>query len=771
MPSTNLIPDRIIDGIHDPQGAGVKTYRYLNTTAVISLWLLLLLALSTNASAQGTVGKSTKMLAWMNPSLSPDERANLVMREMTLDEKIAMLHGVGMPTYDPITPENAPSNRGVGYVVGVPRLGIPGIDMSDAAYGVRASGSNGRYSTALPSDEAAAASWDTDAAYEYGALIGRELRAQGFNMSLGGGVNLTREPRNGRTFEYLGEDPVLAGTLVGRLIQGTQSQHVIGDIKHYAFNDQESERGTVNVNISKRAGRETDLLAFQIGIETGHPAAVMCSYNRINGDYACENKYLLTDVLKKDFHFPGFVLSDWGGTHSTVKASAAGLDNEEDHNAFFGEAYKAAVEAGTISTAELDDHVHRILRSMFFAGIIDYPRLRSVVDPFAGLETARHIEEAGIVLLKNDHAVLPLDGKRIRSIAVIGSHSDVGMISGGGSAQVDPPVGNAILPPGKGETHWQDEIWFPTSPLKAIRERAPEANVVYDSGDDPKRSAEVARAADVVIVFAYQWEAEDKDLPNLSLPHDQDRLIAQVVAANPNTVVVLETGSPVTMPWLKAIPAILEAWYAGSDGANAVGNVLFGSVNPSGKLPNTFPLSETDLPHPKITMPPPDTPNATALATQAEPLMGLEIPQVYYDEGLKVGYKWYDAEKKPVLFPFGYGLSYTTYAYSGLTVAHDRAITVSFTVANTGTRSGFEIAEVYASLPESAGEPPKRLIGWRKVKLEAGDKQTVFIQIDPNYLCVFDEETDAWKLIPGDYNFMVGGSSQNLPLKAQVFLQ
>ena len=252
---------------------------------------------------------------WMNTSLSPDERADLVLKEMTLDEKVALLHGVGMPTDEPVTPENAPSNRGVGYAVGVPRLGIPGIDMSDAAYGVRSSGVNGRYSTALPANVAAAASWDPDAAFEYGALIGRELRAQGFNMSLGGGVDITRDPRNGRTFEYLGEDPVLAGTLVAKLIEGTQSAHVIGDIKHYAFNDQESGRNSVNITIGKRAARESDLLAFEIGVAKGHPAAVMCSYNRVNGDFACENKYLLTDVLKKDWKFPGFVLSDWGGTH------------------------------------------------------------------------------------------------------------------------------------------------------------------------------------------------------------------------------------------------------------------------------------------------------------------------------------------------------------------------------------------------------------------------------------------------------------------------
>src|SRR6516162_1611818 len=344
---------------------------------------------------------------WMNTSLSPDERADVVLKEMTLDEKVALLHGVGMPTDDPVTPENEASNRGVGYAVGVPRLGIPGIDMSDAAYGVRSSGVNGRYATALPANVAAAASWDVDAAYEYGALIGRELRAQGYNMSLGGGTNLTREPRNGRTFEYLGEDPVLAGTLVSKLIQGTQSQHVIGDIKHYALNDQESGRNSVNIHIDERSARESDLLAFEIGVEQGSPAAVMCSYNRVNGDFACENKYLLTNLLKRDWKFPGFVLSDWGGTHSTEKASKAGLDNEQPGWAFFGEKYKAAVEAGKIPQSELDDHVHRILRSMFASGVIDHPRQRFVVDPAAGLETARKIEESGIVLLKNKANVLP----------------------------------------------------------------------------------------------------------------------------------------------------------------------------------------------------------------------------------------------------------------------------------------------------------------------------------------------------------------------------
>ncbi len=707
----------------------------------------------------------------MNTSLSADERADLVIKEMTLDEKIALLHGVGMPTDEAVTPENAASNRGVGYDVGVPRLGIPGIDMSDAAYGVRSSGANGRYSTALPANVAAAASWDTDAAYEYGALIGRELRAQGFNMSLGGGVDITREPRNGRTFEYLGEDPILAGTLVARLIQGTQSAHIIGDIKHYAFNDQESGRNSVNISIAERAARETDLLAFEIGVTEGHPAAVMCSYNRVNGDFACENKYLLTDVLKKDFKFPGFVLSDWGGTHSTEQASAAGLDNEQPGRVFYGDRYKAAVESGAISTAELDEHVHRILRSMFAAGVIDYPRQRGVVDPWAGLEVARKIEEGGIVLLKNANGALPLSADGLHTIAVIGAHSDVGMISGGGSAQVDPPGGNAISPPGQGATHWQEEIWFPTSPLKAIQARAPGTTVKYNSGNDPAAAAAFAKSADVAIVFAYQWESEGMDLPSLSLAHNQNELIAKVAAANPHTIVVLETGSPVTMPWVDAPAAIVEAWYAGSDGANAVGNVLFGSVNPSGKLPNTFPKSEADLPHPTVTMPPPRSRHFSDPVAPGLPPKGLPPFQVTYDEGLKVGYKWYDAEKKPVLFPFGYGLSYTSYSYSGLSVTSENKVKVAFTVTNTGARAGAEIAEVYAALPASAEEPPKRLVGWSKVKLEPGEKRTVTLEIEPKYLSIFDEAKNAWTLVPGDYTFLVGGSSQDLPLKAGVNLK
>jgi beta-glucosidase len=723
------------------------------------------------ASAQVGSESATPPAPWMNTSLSPDERAALVVKEMTLDEKISLLHGTGMEDLGPVSPLAAKSNGGAGYVVGIPRLGIPGIQMSDAAYGVRQSGENGRYSTALPDDLAAAASWDLDAAYEYGALIGRELRDQGYNMSLGGGVNLAREPRNGRTFEYMGEDPILAGKMVGQVMKGEQAQHVIGDIKHYALNDQESGRNAINVNIDKRSMRESDLLAFEIGLRESNAAAVMCSYNRVSGDFACENKYLLTDVLKKDWHFKGFVLSDWQGTHSAAKASAAGLDHEEPGEIFYGDAMKKAVESGQVPMAELDGHVHRILRSIFASGVIDDPPAKGVVDVVGGFEVAQRMEEQSIVLLRNEHSQLPLDASKAASIAVIGAHSDVGMISGGGSAQVDPPGGNAIMPPGKGGTTWQAHIWFPTSPLKAIRAQAPHANVQYDPGTDPAAAAALAKTADVAIVFAYQWESEGMDLDSLSLPEQQDDLIARVAAANPHTIVVLETGSPVTMPWAGQASGILEAWYGGSRGAEAIARVLFGEVNPSAKLPITFPKSEADLPHLSIVKPPRESTTNDEPDAWKKIAVGLPAFQTTYDEGLKVGYKWYDAEHKRVLFPFGYGLSYTTYNYSDLKVTAGKSVHVSFKVRNTGRRAGAEIAEVYAALPESAGEPPKRLVGWSKVKLNAGESKEVAIEVDVEYLSIFNVERDAWQLIPGDYTFMVGGSSQNLPLKDKVGLK
>jgi beta-glucosidase len=410
--------------------------------------------------------------------------------------------------------------------------------------------------------------------------------------------------------------------------------------------------------------------------------------------------------------------------------------------------------------AELDQHVHRILRSEFDAGLVDFPIKKSVVDVEGGFDTARRLEEQSIVLLKNSSQQLPLNAAALHSIAIIGSHADMGMISGGGSAQVDPPG----RPAGK----WQEHIWFPTSPLKSVAAKAPSANVQFNSGDDPAAAVALAAKSDVALVFVQQWSSEGMDLSSLSLPDKQDALISAVAAANPHTIVVLETGTAVTMPWIDHVPAVVEAWFAGSKGSDAVANVLFGDVNPSGKLPMTFPRTDADLPHPDLVKPPPGAQGNAAVMRSGEAKPTFSVT---YNEGLKVGYKWYDAEHKTPLFPFGFGLSYTTFGYTGLKVeagGESKPTNVSFTITNTGSRAGAEIAEVYTTMPTSADEPPKRLIGFTKVSLAPGASKTVSIAVDPKYLAVFDEAKNGWKLVPGSYTIEVGGSSQSFPLSETI---
>jgi beta-glucosidase len=703
---------------------------------------------------------------WMNTTLSPEDRAELVLKQLTLDEKLALVHGNGMAHESQWTmPLTHLANGGAGYVEGIDRLGIPPLVISDAGYGVRSSGANGRYSTAMPSNLGAASSWDLDSACQFGEVIAGELRAQGFDMTLGGGVNLTREPRNGRTFEYAGEDPLLAGTVVGNMMKCEQEQHVLGDIKHYAVNDQETGRFVVDSVISKRAMQESDLLAFHIAISIAHPGAVMCSYNRINGDFGCENSFTLRNVLEKEWGFKGFVISDWGGTHSTEKASAAGLDQEQPMAGHFGPKLKEAVDAGRVPLSELDDHARRVLYAEFLSGLVDDPPHKSVVDVEKGLEVAQHIEEKSIVLLKNNQGVLPIIPSKVHSIAIIGGHADVGMISGGGSAQVDPPGGNAIMPSGKGATHWLEHIWFPTSPLKALQAKLPNTKIEFDPGTDLHSAASLAKTSDVAVVFAYQWQSEGMDLSNLSLPDNQDALIEQIAAANPHTIVVLETGTAVTMPWIDKVAGVVEAWYAGSAGHEALADVLVGDVNPSGKLAMTFPKSESDLPRPIIPSPPANDEGQGAGSVNS----GTRISSyaVHYDEGPEVGYKWYEAQQKLPLFAFGFGLSYTSYTYSGLSI-DSSAKTVRFTVKNTGRRAGTEIAEVYATLPKGADEPFKRLAGWKRITLGPGESQIVTVAIDPRVLQTFDESRETWNFAAGDYGVFVGPSSDDTPLKASL---
>ena len=726
----------------------------LPASLTLTAFVLAVFALSAGAQPP----QPPKAQPWMDRSLSADQRAGLLLQQMTLDEKLSLLHGNGMANEAKWErPHTRDSIGGAGYITPIPRLGIPSVDISDAAYGVRAAGASGRYATALPSNLAAASSWDRHAAYEYGDLIARELRAQGFGMSLGGGINLTREPRDGRTFEYLGEDPVLAGTLVGQLMAAEKAEHIISDIKHYAVNDQETGREIVSANISKRAMRESDLFAFQIGVRDAQPGAVMCSYNRVNSVYSCENDYLLHEVLKEEWRFPGFVISDWDATHSTVQASHAGLDHEEPVDTFYGPALKAAVDQKQVSLAEIDDHTRRILRSYFDDGIMDYPVRRYVIDVERDLDIAQQIEEGSIVLLKNDQSILPLNAARRGSVAVIGAHADVGMLSGAGSAQVDPPGGNATNP-AEGAISYGNHthVFFNTSPLKQLRAILPNAKVVFCPGDDLAAAAAMARQSDIAIVFVQQWLMEGMDLPTLALSDNQDALVEAVAAANPRTIVVLETGTAALMPWAGKVPAIVEAWYGGARGATALARVLTGAVNPSGKLAMTFPLREADLPRPVI----PPLPAEGSGANYS----------VSYDEGLKVGYKWYDAEAKPVLFPFGFGLSYTTFAYSDLHISQDKKTQVRFTVKNTGAVSGAEIAQLYAMLPATTQEPPKRLVGYDKFTLAPGESRQVTIDVDPLFLTIYDEQEKRMRVVPGRYSFAVGGSSQSLPLKQEVDL-
>jgi beta-glucosidase len=703
----------------------------------------------------------------LQKNLSPDQRADLVIAQMTLDEKIQLVHGAGMIGFGPGDPSLVRSNGGGGFVPGIERLGLPDLNMADSSVGVGRGAFRGRYSTALPSTLALASSWDKKLALEYGTLIGRELADQGYNVSLAGGVDITREPRNGRNFEYQGEDPILAGNMVAGLINGIQSQGIIGDIKHYALNDEETGRYFENILADKRSMRETDLLAFEIGIKEAHPGMVMCSYNLVNGTYACENDYLLNQVLKKDWGFQGWVISDWFATHSTVAAANAGLDQQQPTGDFFGAPLKAAVEKGAVPMSRLNDMVHRIVRTEFASGIIDNPPQAKVPDVFHGLEVAQRVEESSAVLLRNEQAQLPLNGSALKMIAVIGSHADAGVLSGGGSAQVDPAGGNAVKqdPPAPGDIGaiFTTQVWHRSSPLSAIQALAPHAQIAYEPGGDITSAALKAKLSDVAIVFVSQHAHEGNDLNTLELSGNQNALVEAVAAANPHTVVVVESGGAVAMPWAGKVSAILESWYPGVRGGEAIANLLFGKVNPSGRLAVTFPMSDADLPRPKLPAPSFGIPS---------PLDGImnkrEAFDIRYDEGLKVGYKWYEAEGKTPLYAFGHGLSYTTFQYSGMQAQGGRGLSLSFAVQNTGQRSGQETAQVYVKFPASAGEPAKRLVAWEKASIAAGDTHHLTFTIDPLYLSIFNTKTDKWEIVPGEYEVFAGPASDALPLHAKV---
>jgi beta-glucosidase len=536
-----------------------------------------------------------------------------------------------------------------------------------------------------------------------------------------------------------------------------QSQHVLSTVKHFALNAQETGRHAVDGRIADDAFRMSDLLAFQIAIDRGRPGAVMCAYNRVNGAPACGSDYLLNRILKRDWRYPGFVMSDWGAVGATDFA-LAGLDQQSgaqiDKQVFFG-APLAAAARDPAYAGRVADMNRRILRSIYAVGLDANPPVKAPIDFVANAAVARAVEDEGIVLLCNRNALLPLS-KAVTSIVVIGGYADAGVLSGGGSTQVQPVGGPAVSLPMGGEgplAKYNNQTFHGTAPLAAIRALAPKAKVTSVDGRYPAEAAAAAARADVAIVFATQWMAEGADVPDLSLPGGQDATIAAVAAANPKTIVVLETGGPVLMPWLGQTGAVLEAWYGGAKGGDAIAATLFGDVNPSGRLPVTFPASVDQLPRPAL-------PYAGMIDRDfaAGVAAGKSYPIDYDIEGADVGYRWFARNGTSPLFPFGFGLSYTTFDHAAAKIVGGANPRATAMIRNTGTRAGSEVAQLY--LVSTPSGRTLRLAGFTKVILQPGEAVTATIPIEPRLLA--DSKDGRWTMPAGPYGFALGRSATDL---------
>jgi beta-glucosidase len=689
-----------------------------------------------------------------------DRRAADLVRQMTPEERNILLHGYFSRANRVRSTPLPGAPWAAGYTPGIARLGIPALAETDASLGVAwINGRRAQPATALPSSLSLASSWDVKIAYAGSAAIAQDARASGMNVLLAGGVDLTREPRNGRNFEYLGEDPLLSGVMAGETIRAIQDQHVLSTVKHYVLNAQETWQNNIGVDISEAAARESDLLAFEIAIEHGNPGSVMCAYNHFNGPYSCASDFLLNKVLKQDWKYPGFVMSDWGANHATADA-LAGLDRESgqefDPVTYFGAPLAALDSKDRAYTARITDMNQRILRSMVATGLFDDPPKPGAPNIAAGEAAARAEAAAGTVLLKNN-GVLPIL-RGAKKIAVIGGFANIGVMSGGGSSQVAPAGGPALnIPTTYAADDWQAIVLHPGAPAKAIQARAGNgARVTYDDGRYPAFAATKAKDADVAIVFATQWTSEGMDVPDLNLPGNQDALIAAVAAANPHTIVVLETGGPVVMPWIDKVAAVLEAWYPGIKGADAIADILFGDVNPSGRLPITFPMSLDQTPRPKL-----------------DGLYDTDPSNIHVNyniEGSDVGYRWYTRQNLTPLFAFGHGLSYTTFRYDDLTVRSEgNTLHAKFKVTNTGNRQGRDTPQVYVTA--RAGAKGQRLIGWGNVDLAPGASQVVAVDADPRLLADWDSAHNRWRVPAGRYDVTVNSSAVTPQLSGSSALE
>lgn len=708
---------------------------------------------------------------YLDATRSVEERIEDVMKRLTLEEKIAMVHAQSK--------FSSP---------GVPRLGIPEFWMTDGPHGIRPevlwdqwnqAGWTNDYCVAFPALTCLAATWNPDLSLLYGKSIGEEARYRNKAVLLGPGVNIYRTPLNGRNFEYMGEDPYLASRMVVPYVKGVQQNGVAACVKHYALNNQEVNRHTANVIVDDRALYEIYLPAFKAAVQEGKAWAIMGAYNLYKGQHACHNQYLLNDILKGEWGFDGVVVSDWGGVHDTDQAITNGLDmefgswtNGLNHgsanaydNYYLALPYLQRIQSGKAGTKELDQKVRRILRLAFRTTMNRERPFGSILSP-EHFEAARHIGEEGIVLLQNKDALLPIDLNKTRKIAVIGENAVKMMTVGGGSSSLKA----------------KHEI----SPLEGIRNRVGrQAEVVWargyvgditnsyngvKTGQDLKdgrspeeltaEAVQVAGKADYVIFVgglnkSNHQDCEDSDRKALELPYGQDALITALAKANKNLIVVNVSGNAVAMPWIEEVPAILQAWYLGSEAGNSIASVLMGDVNPSGKLPFTFPAKLEDVP-------------AHSLGEYSSKSSS-KVVDVKYNEGIFVGYRWTDQQKKvKPLFPFGHGLSYTTFAYSkptadSKTMSSDGTITIKVTVKNTGTREGREIVQLYISDKKSSlPRPVKELKGFQKVELSPGEAKEVQFTIDKEALSYFDDTKHAWVAEPGKFEAIIAASAADM---------
>lgn len=658
---------------------------------------------------------------WMNASLSPTRRAQLLVHAMTLDEKILEIHMMNTKEH----PREVPA---------IGRLGIPAFKITNGPTGAGPGDSpHPQPATALPSALALAASWDPTLAEKFGEVAASEAADRGEAVIEAPGVNITRVPQNGRNFEYFGEDPWLSGRLGVAETHGFQSEGVIAEVKHYAANNQEADRKTINEVIDERTLREIYLPAFEAVVKEGKAGAVMCAYPSVNGQFGCENVHLLKEILRGEWGFTGFVQSDYTATHSTVPAALAGLDLEMKHDEYYDSGMKAAVEKGELKESVVDAMLIRRFGQMFRFGLFDHPHPVAAIPAEKDGAIARQIAEQSAVLLKNNENQLPLDAKQLHTVALIGPSAGAAHTGGGGSSAV------ASL--------------YTVTPLDGLKKRLGDSIAVnYNDGSDVAAAATLAKAADIAIVMVGNKDREGRDRPNLSLPENQDALVSAVAAANRHTIVVLKTGGPVLMPWLDQVPAVLEAWYPGEEDGNVVADLLFGEANPSGELPMTFPKTENEVP-----------------AHTQEQYPGVN-GTVTYSEGLEVGYRWYDAQKVAPLFPFGFGLSYTSFALSDVkapaSVRSAEIVRVGVDIKNTGSRAGADVVQVYVASPATADEPPKQLKGFAKVELQPGKTEHVSVVLDPHAFSVWNAKSKGWTVVPGSYTLLIGDSSRDLPLHA-----